>query len=135
MADDQDLMTTGTDNGVDESQESRPRPPSRSRRKQAEQETGAQAEQAGDGATTAVLDAPSMVDTSVDRSEPRQDREFSRRNRNDRNRDRGRRDRNDRGGDRGYSDVDPNAAIAANTRVSAKSGPKITKSSPIPTAM
>jgi len=107
LADDQDLMTTGTDNGADESQESRPRP-SRSRRKPADQETGAQAEQTGDGTTTAVLDAPSMVDTSVDRSEPRQDREFSRRNRNDRNRDRGgRRERNDRGGDRGYSNDRP----------------------------
>ncbi|HQY30860.1 MAG TPA: hypothetical protein PK691_06220, partial [Thermomicrobiales bacterium] len=85
MADEHDLITDRSATGSDEAQDSRPR---RNRRKPAADSNGGAefSPPAGEQATqTAVLDAPSMVDTSVDRSEPRQDREFSRNNRNHRN--------------------------------------------------
>ncbi len=94
MADEHDLMNTGSDFGSGDSQDARPRP-SRSRRKPSTSagESADFGRSEDGGAATAVLESPPMVDTSVDRSEPRQDREFSR-NRNNRNRNRNNRDRN-----------------------------------------
>jgi transcription termination factor Rho len=89
LADEQDLMSTSTENGTGDTQDARPRP-SRNRRKPSTDSNGS-SEYARDreddsASTTAVIETPALLDTSVDRSEPRQDREFSRNNRNNRNR-------------------------------------------------
>ena len=87
MADETDLMTTGSVNGADEAQESRPRPSRNRRKPEGSPNGGAEFESRPESsAPTAVIDAPDMTDTSVDRGDGRPDREFSR----NRNRNRGR---------------------------------------------
>jgi transcription termination factor Rho len=102
LSDQEDLNPSTTESGREEVREQRTRAPRGRRRTAPEGQEGAATSEEGQTAT-AVIDSPDLIDTSVERSEPRE-REFSRRHRNGGRSDRGgRRDRHDSSGrpDRG----------------------------------